>query len=188
MILLIDNYDSFVYNLARYVKELGHSCRVIRNDAITVSEIAHTICPTHIIISPGPGIPAKAGISIPIVRELGKRIPILGVCLGHQAIGEAFGASIIRAKKPMHGMASTIYHDNQGIFKGISNPLKVARYHSLVVSTDHLPDVLHVNAFSEKSEMMALQHKKLPIFGVQFHPESILTDQGYELLGRFLQT
>lgn len=187
MILLIDNYDSFVYNLARYVKELGFDCTVIRNDQITVQEIGETMKPKKIIISPGPCTPADAGISIDLIQQLGKDIPILGVCLGHQAIGQAFGASVVKAHKPMHGMASLITHNESGIFKGIDNPLRVARYHSLIISDANFPDQLEICARSKEHEIMAVRHKFHNIYGVQFHPESILTQQGYELLNHFLQ-
>lgn len=187
MILLIDNYDSFVYNLARYVEELGKKSLVVRNNEITIDEIISSVKPSHIIISPGPSTPLKAGISIPVVKQLGHKIPILGVCLGHQAIGAAFGATITQAIKPMHGMSSTIYHDNKGLFQGLKNPLIVGRYHSLIVSSEGLPSLLHVNAISHEGEIMAMQHKSLPIFGVQFHPESIMTAEGQQLIGKFFQ-
>jgi anthranilate synthase/aminodeoxychorismate synthase-like glutamine amidotransferase len=185
MILLIDNYDSFVYNLARYVGELGHPSQVLRNDALTLSDI-ETMQPSHIIISPGPSAPDDAGISMEVIREYGSTIPILGVCLGHQAIGQVYGGKITRACYPMHGKASRIIHDEKNIFSSLPNPLVVARYHSLIVSSDHLPSELKVTARCEKGEIMGLQHKTFPVFGVQFHPESILTEKGHALLERFL--
>lgn len=186
MILLIDNYDSFVYNLARYVGELGYSAKVIRNNAITISEIVH-LKPSHIIISPGPADPDKAGISMAVIKELGPKIPILGVCLGHQAIGQVYGMKIIRAQRPVHGKSCLIQHDGQNIFNGLPNPLKVGRYHSLIVEGNQIPPVLRVTAHDQQGEIMALQHKHYPVVGVQFHPESVLTDFGYDLLQNFLQ-
>jgi anthranilate synthase/aminodeoxychorismate synthase-like glutamine amidotransferase len=186
MIVLIDNYDSFVFNLARYVSELGYDYCVKRNDKITLKEIEN-LNPSHIIISPGPCTPLQAGISMPVIRHFSQReIPILGVCLGHQAIGEVYGGTIQRAKYPMHGKSALIQHNNMGLFAGLPNPLRVARYHSLIVSDDHFPEELTVTARCNAGEMMALQHKSKPIFGVQFHPESILTEQGHDLLNRFL--
>lgn len=186
MILLIDNYDSFVYNVARYVGELGRARMVKRNDAITLDEIAE-LKPSHIIISPGPCAPLQAGISMDVIREFGPKIPILGVCLGHQAIGQVYGGVVTRAKKPMHGKASIITHTAKTIFAGLDNPLQVARYHSLIVADEQLPDVLEVTARSVENEIMALQHRDYPVFGVQFHPESVLTQQGYQLLENFLR-
>ena len=186
MILLIDNYDSFVYNLARYVKELNHDYLVLRNDAVTMDEIETQIQPSHIIISPGPCTPNEAGISLPIVQKLYQQIPILGVCLGHQAIGQAFGGLVCNAQKPMHGMSSLITHNHGGLFSGLENPLPVGRYHSLIVAHENFPDSLQINATSAEGEIMALQHKTLPIYGVQFHPESILTPCGHTLIKRFL--
>lgn len=188
MIVLIDNYDSFVYNLARYVKELGHECTVVRNDQITAEEIIKLYAPTHIIISPGPCTPKESGVSLGVIEKLGQHLPILGVCLGHQAIGHVFGAAIIRAERPMHGKASLIWHTQTGLFENLENPLSVARYHSLIVAENNFPDVLSIDARSVEGEVMALHHKYLPIYGVQFHPESILTEGGYALLKRFLDT
>lgn len=185
MILLIDNYDSFVYNLARYVGELGHERMVKRNNAITLNEIA-LLQPSHIIISPGPCAPDQAGISLDIIRHFSAKIPILGVCLGHQAIGQAFGANISRAKFPMHGKSSIIQHDEKGLFLGLENPLSVARYHSLIVNEENLPKELIITARCPAGEIMALAHREFPVFGVQFHPESVLTNCGYELLKNFL--
>ncbi len=185
MILLIDNYDSFVYNLARYVGELGYARSVKRNDAITLSEIAE-LNPSHIIISPGPCAPEQAGISMAVIKEFGAHIPILGVCLGHQAIGQVYGGLVTRAKIPMHGKASLITHNERAIFSGLDNPLFVARYHSLIVSEENFPSVLGVTARSAEGEIMGIAHSEYPVFGVQFHPESVLTRQGYELLRNFL--
>ncbi|MGH7538662.1 MAG: anthranilate synthase component II [Gemmatimonadales bacterium] len=185
MILLIDNYDSFVYNLARYVRELGESPAVYRHDALTVSEIA-ALRPTHIILSPGPCSPAEAGISTEVVRQLGATTPILGVCLGHQCVGAAYGAEIVRAQRPMHGKASAIRHGGRGIFAGLPDPFFAARYHSLVIAPASLPADLRVIATAEDGEIMAVQHTRHPVLGVQFHPESVLTEHGYWLLERFL--
>ena len=186
MILVVDNYDSFVHNLARYVRELGWTTEVVRNDALTVEEAAE-LHPTHVVISPGPCTPNEAGISVPLVRRLGPLVPILGVCLGHQCIGQAFGGQIVRARRPMHGKASAIRHDGTGVFAGLPNPLRAARYHSLVVEPDHLPEELAVTARSEEGEIMALRHRRHPIVGVQFHPEAILTEHGHDLLRNFLE-
>jgi anthranilate synthase/aminodeoxychorismate synthase-like glutamine amidotransferase len=185
MILLIDNYDSFVFNLARYVSELGYEKIVYRNNKLTLDDIKR-MQPSHIIISPGPCAPDSAGISLDIIRYLGPTIPLLGVCLGHQAIGQVFGGKVVRARYPMHGKASLITHDAQHIFAGLPNPLQAARYHSLIVSEDNLPDVLAVTAKSSEGEIMGLRHKQLPVYGVQFHPESVLTQQGHQLLKNFL--
>lgn len=186
MILLIDNYDSFVFNLARYVKELGGWCDVVRNDAITIDEIAH-LSPSHIILSPGPCTPNEAGISIDIVIKLGSRFPILGICLGHQAIAQAYGGTITRAVNPMHGKSANVRHDTLGLFKNLKNPLRVGRYHSLIVSDKNLPDELLVCARSEDHEIMAIRHRYLPVYGFQFHPESVLTEHGYDMMERFLE-
>jgi len=185
MILLIDNYDSFVYNLARYVRELGDTPLVCRNDAISLSEIAR-LSPSHIIISPGPCSPNEAGISIDVVRRFGASIPMLGVCLGHQAIGAAFGAAIVRARQPMHGKVSQIHHDRTGVFASLPSPFRATRYHSLAVSSASFPTVLRVTATADDGEIMALEHREHPVVGVQFHPESALTEHGYRLLDRFL--
>lgn len=187
MILLIDNYDSFVYNLARYVSELGYEPIVKRNDAMTIADIV-SLQPSHIIISPGPCAPDQAGISLEVIRQLGSKIPLLGVCLGHQAIGQAYGGIVTRAKHPMHGKSSLIQHDGSGVFLGIENPLQVARYHSLIVSDDSFPESLRVTARCALGEIMGIQHKEYPVFGVQFHPESVLTKCGYKLLENFLFT
>lgn len=188
MILLIDNYDSFVYNLARYLEELGREVRVIRNDAVTADQIL-AMAPEAIVISPGPCTPDEAGVSLEVIEKLGAKIPILGVCLGHQAIGQTFGGEVARAVKPLHGKTSDIDHDGSGIFEGLPSPLKVTRYHSLVV---HLPEAergltpLVVNAVAPDGEVMAFQHCQYPIFGVQFHPEAVLTEGGHKLLENFL--
>jgi len=185
MILLIDNYDSFVYNLARYVQELGEEPVVRRHDAIAVDEII-TLAPSHIIISPGPCSPHEAGISTEVVRRIGRRIPILGVCLGHQCIGAAYGGEIVRAGIPMHGKTSRIHHSGGGLFAGLPNPFTATRYHSLVIAPASVPASLQVTATSEDGEIMAVQHVEHPVYGVQFHPESVLTEHGYRLLDHFL--
>jgi anthranilate synthase/aminodeoxychorismate synthase-like glutamine amidotransferase len=185
MILLIDNYDSFVYNIARYVRELGHEAIVRRHDALTLDDIAG-LAPSHIIVSPGPCTPAEAGISTDVVRRFGPSIPILGVCLGHQCIGAAYGARIVRAGRPMHGKVSEVTHDGLGIFTGLPSPFHATRYHSLVIAPDSVPDALRVTARSEDGEIMAVAHREHPTIGVQFHPESALTEFGYVLLGAFL--
>jgi anthranilate synthase/aminodeoxychorismate synthase-like glutamine amidotransferase len=185
MILLIDNYDSFVYNLARYVRELGETPLVRRHDAVTVDEVLG-LDPSHIIISPGPCSPREAGISTELVRRAGERIPILGVCLGHQCIGAAYGAEIVRAGVPMHGKISRISHQGAGIFSGLPSPFIATRYHSLVIAPASMPTSLRVTATSEDGEIMAVQHADHPVYGVQFHPESVLTEHGYRLLDHFL--
>lgn len=184
--LLIDNYDSFVHNLARYIRELGCDTKVYRNDAITISEISQ-LDPEYIIISPGPCDPDQAGISLKLINYFYDKKPILGVCLGHQAIGQAFGGKVTRALKPMHGKQSVITHNQKNIFTKIPNPLSVARYHSLIVSDNDFPDQLEATAYSEDGEIMALRHKKYPVFGVQFHPESIITHHGYSILENFMK-
>jgi anthranilate synthase/aminodeoxychorismate synthase-like glutamine amidotransferase len=185
MILLIDNYDSFVYNLARYVQELGGEALVRRHDAIGVEEIFR-LAPSHIIISPGPCSPNEAGISTEVVRQVGPRIPILGVCLGHQCIGAAYGGEIVRARVPMHGKTSRIHHSGTGLFAGLPTPFTATRYHSLVIAPASIPPTLQVTATSEDGEIMAVQHLQHPVYGVQFHPESVLTEHGYRLLDHFL--
>ena len=185
MILLIDNYDSFVYNLARYVRELGQATEVRRHDAVTCEGI-YALAPTHIIISPGPCTPAEAGVSTEVVRRLGADTPILGVCLGHQCIGAAYGAQIVRAKHPMHGKTSRISHDGTGIFTAIPTPVIATRYHSLVLEPASLPPDLQVTATADDGEIMAVRHRLHPVVGVQFHPESVLTECGYRLLANFL--
>jgi anthranilate synthase/aminodeoxychorismate synthase-like glutamine amidotransferase len=185
MILLIDNYDSFVYNLARYVRELGEVPVVRRHDATTVEEIL-ALRPSHIIISPGPCSPAEAGISTEVVRQVGPEIPILGVCLGHQCIGAAYGAEIVRAGRPMHGKTSRVHHRGTGLFSGLPTPFYATRYHSLVIAPGSVPPDLEVLATSEDGEIMAVQHARHPVYGVQFHPESVLTEHGYRLVDHFL--
>jgi para-aminobenzoate synthetase component 2 len=185
MILLIDNYDSFVFNLARYCRELHFATTVVRNDALSIADII-MLNPSHIILSPGPCTPDEAGITIAVIQHFSGVIPILGVCLGHQAIAQAFGGVITRAKSPLHGKSTAIKHHQQAIFAGLSNPLQVGRYHSLIVSNDHFPDKLAITAESTDGEIMACQHLLHQTFGVQFHPESILTPEGKQLLNNFL--
>jgi anthranilate synthase/aminodeoxychorismate synthase-like glutamine amidotransferase len=187
MILLIDNYDSFVHNLARYVRELGGDAVVIRNDDITVEGVEE-LAPTHIIISPGPCSPAEAGISTELVQRLGPTTPILGVCLGHQCIGAAYGGSILRAGRPVHGRTSLIEHDGTSVFAGLPSPLEVTRYHSLVIPPGAVPSSLRVTATArDDGEIMAVEHREHPVTGVQFHPESAATQYGYAMLDRFLR-
>ncbi len=186
MILMLDNYDSFTYNLVQYFQELGQRVLVYRNDAITVKEI-EKIKPQKIVISPGPGRPEDAGISVELIRELSGKIPILGVCLGHQAIGYTFGGKIVRAKKLMHGKVSKIYHNKKDIFRNIPNPFTATRYHSLLVENKALPECLEITAWTREEEIMGLKHKAYPLWGVQFHPESILTQSGKAILDNFLK-
>ena len=186
IVCVIDNYDSFTYNLVQYLGELGASVQVVRNDAASVGEVA-AIKPERIVISPGPGRPEDAGITMAVVRDLGERTPILGVCLGHQAIGAAFGGHVVRAGVPMHGKTSIIEHNGRGVFSGISEAFPASRYHSLVVSEDGLPDTLEVTARTKEDRIiMGLRHRTWPVHGVQFHPESILTGEGHKLLRNFL--
>lgn len=185
MVLLIDNYDSFVYNLARYVRELGEAPLVRRNDAMAVDDILE-LAPSHVIISPGPCSPAEAGISTDVVRRVGQTIPVLGVCLGHQCIGAAYGGEVIRAPSIMHGKLSEVTHDSQTIFRSIKNPFAAMRYHSLVINPEHLPADLSISARAADNVIMGVRHKRFPVEGVQFHPESILTDEGKKLLKNFL--
>jgi anthranilate synthase component 2 len=185
VILVIDNYDSFTYNLVQFLGELGADLKVVRNDAITVGEI-RALAPEKIIISPGPCTPNEAGISLDVIRELGPEIPILGVCLGHQAIGQAYGGTVERAPYLMHGKVSPISHGGEGLFEGIPSPMTATRYHSLVVRRDDLPEDLEVTAETEDGLVMGLKHKTHPVYGVQFHPESILTQGGKQLLANFL--
>jgi anthranilate synthase/aminodeoxychorismate synthase-like glutamine amidotransferase len=185
-ILLIDNYDSFVYNLARYVSELGWRREVVRNDAITLDEI-EALAPSHIIISPGPCTPDEAGISNQVIQYFGTTIPTLGVCLGHQCIGQVYGGQVVRAKRPIHGKTSLIEHDGQGIFNDLPSPLRATRYHSLIVSEEGLPEALIVSARCPQGEIMGLRHHQYPVVGVQFHPEAVLTEGGYKLLQNFLE-
>ncbi|KPD03881.1 aminodeoxychorismate synthase component II [Moellerella wisconsensis] len=190
MLLLIDNYDSFTYNLYQYFCELDTEVVVKRNDEITLVDIEQ-LAPTHIVISPGPCTPNEAGISLEVIKHFAGEIPILGICLGHQAIGQAFGASVVQAREVMHGKTSAIHHNQQGVFKGLNRPLTVTRYHSLVVAAETLPAAFEVTAWSlnngDIDEIMGIRHKTLPIEGVQFHPESILSEQGHLLLSNFLK-
>ncbi|MBO9312739.1 MAG: aminodeoxychorismate/anthranilate synthase component II [Chloroflexus sp.] len=184
-VLLIDNYDSFTYNLYQYLCELGAEVEVVRNDQITVTEVAQRH-PDRIVISPGPCTPAEAGISVEVIRRLGSHIPILGVCLGHQAIGAAYGGTVVRAPMVMHGKLSPIYHNAQGVFAGLPSPFQATRYHSLVVRREDLPAELEITAWTEDGIIMGLRHRSLPVEGVQFHPESIMTDHGKQMLANFL--
>lgn len=186
MILLIDNYDSFVHNLARYVRELGEDAVVCRNDAVSIDDV-RALAPSHVVVSPGPCSPAEAGISTEVVRVLGPSLPILGVCLGHQCIGAAYGGDVVRAARPMHGRASPIVHDGTGLFAGLPSPFQAARYHSLVIAPASMPAVLRVTATAgDDGAVMAVEHRVHPVVGVQFHPESAATEYGYALLDRFL--
>ncbi len=190
MLLMIDNYDSFTFNLVQYLGELGQQVQVVRNDALTVDGI-RALHPERIVISPGPCTPNEAGVSLDVLRELAGAVPILGVCLGHQAIGQAFGGKVVRARQIMHGKTSAIRHTGAGVFRGLPDPFAATRYHSLVVEKDSVPDCLEVTAWTEHAdgridEIMGLRHKTLPIEGVQFHPESILTQHGHALLRNFL--
>jgi anthranilate synthase/aminodeoxychorismate synthase-like glutamine amidotransferase len=185
MILLIDNYDSFTYNLYQYLCELGATVRVARNDKIALAEIER-LAPEQIVISPGPCTPAEAGVSIDLIRRFGAHIPILGVCLGHQAIGEAYGGVVIRAPKVMHGKTAPVIHGGQGVLSGLPSPFTATRYHSLIVERSSLPDCLEITAESEDGLIMALRHREHPVEGVQFHPESILTEHGHDLLKTFM--
>jgi anthranilate synthase component 2 len=186
MLLMIDNYDSFTYNLVQYFGELGEEVKVFRNDEITLGEIA-ALHPARIVISPGPCSPAEAGISVAAIREFAGKIPLLGVCLGHQSIGVAFGGEIVRAQQLMHGKTSPVHHTDQGVFHGLPNPLTVTRYHSLAIRRDTLPACLEVTAWTDDGEIMGVRHRELAVEGVQFHPESILTERGHDLLRNFLQ-
>jgi anthranilate synthase component 2 len=190
MLLMIDNYDSFTYNLVQYFRELGADVQVYRNDEISIEEIER-LAPSHLVISPGPCTPNEAGISMSAIRSFAGKIPILGICLGHQCIGQVFGGKVIRAKNVMHGKTSLIYHQNTSVFSGLPNPQTATRYHSLIVAADTLPDCLEVTAWSqntagEREEIMGIRHKTLAVEGVQFHPESILTEEGHALLANFL--
>ena len=191
MLLMIDNYDSFTYNVVQYLGELGADVKVVRNDELSVGEI-QALQPERIVVSPGPCTPSEAGISIEAIEDFGGKLPILGVCLGHQSIGQAFGGDVVRARQVMHGKTSAVYHNNTGVFEGLNNPLTVTRYHSLVVKLETLPDCLEVTAWTQHAdgsvdEIMGLRHKTLNIEGVQFHPESILSEQGHELFANFLK-
>ena len=186
MLLMIDNYDSFTYNLVQYFAELGEEVKVYRNDAISIKEIA-AMKPARIVISPGPCSPAEAGISVAAITEFAGKVPLLGVCLGHQSIGAAFGGEVIHAKQLMHGKTSPVLHKSGGVFAGLPSPLTVTRYHSLAIRRDNLPECLEVTAWTEDGEIMGVRHRTLNVEGVQFHPESILTECGHALLKNFLQ-
>jgi anthranilate synthase component II len=185
MLLMIDNYDSFTYNLVQYFGELGEEVNVYRNDEITVETVA-SLRPSHIVVSPGPCTPNEAGISVPLIKALAGKTPILGVCLGHQAIGQAFGGKIVHARQLMHGKTSAIHHDGRGVFQGLPEPFTATRYHSLVIEKSTLPASLEVTAWTDDGEIMGVRHKDLGVEGVQFHPESILTEHGHRLLRNFL--
>jgi anthranilate synthase component II len=190
MLLMIDNYDSFTYNLVQYLGELGVEVRVVRNDELTVAQVAD-LKPERIVVSPGPCTPNEAGISVPAIRELAGRIPILGVCLGHQSIGQAFGGKIVKARQVMHGKTSPICHRGQGVFAGLESPFEATRYHSLVIERDSIPECLEITAWTAREdgsidEIMGVRHRDLPVQGVQFHPESILTRHGHDLLRNFI--
>jgi anthranilate synthase component 2 len=191
MLLMIDNYDSFTYNVVQYLGELGCEVQVVRNDEITVADIA-TLAPERIVISPGPCTPNEAGISMDVIREYAGKLPVLGICLGHQSIGQVFGGEVVRARQVMHGKTSPIHHRGEGVFKGLSQPFEATRYHSLVVARESLPDCLEITAWTqtedgEVDEIMGLRHRELAVEGVQFHPESILTAHGHDLLRNFLE-
>ncbi|HOM71583.1 MAG TPA: aminodeoxychorismate/anthranilate synthase component II [Armatimonadota bacterium] len=186
MILMIDNYDSFTYNLVQYLGEMGQELKVFRNDKITIEDI-EMMAPDSIIISPGPCTPKEAGVSVDVIKHFAGRIPILGVCLGHQSIGYAFGGEVVRADRLMHGKTSMIHHDNKGVFAGLPNPFQATRYHSLVVRRKTMPECLEITAETDIGEVMGIRHKELPVEGVQFHPESILTSHGKELLSNFVR-
>jgi len=191
MILMIDNYDSFTYNVVQYLGELGADTKVVRNDEISVAQVA-ALAPEKIVVSPGPCTPNEAGISVATIEHFAGKTPLLGICLGHQSIGQAYGGKIVRARQVMHGKTSSIYHADKGVFRGLSNPYQATRYHSLVIDKDSLPDCLEVTAWTqtedgEVDEIMGVRHKTLDVEGVQFHPESILTEHGHDLLRNFLE-
>ena len=186
MLLMIDNYDSFTYNLVQYLGELGEDVRVFRNDKITIQEIRE-LAPDLIVISPGPCTPNEAGVSVAAIKEFAGKIPILGVCLGHQSIGAAFGGDIIRAPRLMHGKTSLIHHDGKGVYEGLPNPFTATRYHSLVIKKETLPFCLEISSWTDEGEIMGVRHKEYDVEGVQFHPESILTEAGKDLLRNFLK-
>ena len=185
MILVIDNYDSFTYNIVQYLCEMGCDLRVVRNDALTTDEIA-ALRPEKLLISPGPCSPEQAGVSVEVIRRFAGQIPLLGVCLGHQSIGHAFGGNIVRAGRLMHGKTSPIRHDGRGVFEGLPSPFEAIRYHSLLIDRDTLPDCLEVSAETAEGEIMGVRHRTLPVEGVQFHPESVLTEHGKRLLANFV--
>jgi anthranilate synthase/aminodeoxychorismate synthase-like glutamine amidotransferase len=186
MIVMIDNYDSFTYNLVQYLGEMGEELRVFRNDEITVDDVL-AMQPDQVIISPGPCTPHEAGISVPMIEAAAGKIPLLGVCLGHQSIGQAFGGEIVRAGRLMHGKTSPIYHDGKGVFAGLPSPFDATRYHSLVIRRETLPECLEITAETDIGEIMGVRHRELPVEGVQFHPESVLTEHGKELLANFVR-
>ena len=186
MLLMIDNYDSFTYNLVQYFGELGQAVKVFRNDAISLADIA-ALKPDYLVISPGPCAPAQAGISLAAIREFAGKIPLLGVCLGHQAIGEAFGGRVVYAQRLMHGKVSPVHHTDVGTFRGLPNPLSCTRYHSLAIERNSLPDDLQITAWTDDGEIMGVRHKRLAVEGVQFHPESILTERGHDMLNNFIE-
>ncbi len=186
MLLMIDNYDSFTYNLVQYFGELGEEVKVVRNDEITLEQVSQ-LMPACVVISPGPCTPDEAGISLQLIQHYGGSLPLLGVCLGHQSIGQAFGGRIIRAKQVMHGKVSPIFHENSGVFRGLPNPFMATRYHSLIIERESLPDCLEITAWTETGEIMGIRHRTLTIEGVQFHPESVLSEHGHQLLKNFLQ-
>jgi anthranilate synthase/aminodeoxychorismate synthase-like glutamine amidotransferase len=186
MLLIIDNYDSFTYNLVQYFGELGVEMKIFRNDALTVADVKK-LAPEKICISPGPCTPNEAGISLELIRELGPTTPILGVCLGHQSIGQIYGGDVVRADRLMHGKTSPIHHNGSSVFAGLPNPFEATRYHSLIVKRETLPDCLEITAWTAENEIMGLRHKEHPVHGVQFHPESILTENGKQILETFLK-
>ena len=186
MLLLVDNYDSFTYNLVQYLGEMGQELKVFRNDKITIGEI-EALAPDRIVISPGPCTPKEAGISVDCVKHFAGKIPILGVCLGHQSIGYAFGGEVVRAERLMHGKTSMIHHDGDGVFRGLPNPFQATRYHSLIVRRETMPECLKITAETDQREVMGVRHREFPVEGVQFHPESILTQHGKELLANFVK-
>ena len=191
MLLMIDNYDSFTYNVVQYLGELGADVKVVRNDELTVAEI-EALNPERIVVSPGPCTPNEAGVSVPVLKHFAGKLPILGICLSHQSIGQAFGGDVVRARQVMHGKTSPVYHEGLGVFAGLNNPLTVTRYHSLVISRDTLPDCLELTAWTQHDdggvdEIMGVRHREYMIEGVQFHPESILSEQGHEMLANFLK-
>ena len=186
MLLMIDNYDSFTYNLVQYLGELGADVRVFRNDELVLAEVA-ALRPSAVVISPGPCAPEQAGISVALIQEFAGKVPILGVCLGHQAIGAAFGGRIVHAKRVMHGKTSPIHHDGRGVFRGLSDPFTATRYHSLAIERETLPECLDVTAWTDDGEIMGVRHKRCALEGVQFHPESIFTESGHRLLRNFLE-
>ena len=186
MLLILDNYDSFTYNLVQYFGELGAEMKIFRNDALTVDEVK-ALAPQRICISPGPCTPNEAGISLELIRALGATTPILGVCLGHQSIGQVYGGDVVRADRLMHGKTSPIHHNGTSVFTGLPSPFEATRYHSLIVKRETLPDCLEITAWTEEGEIMGLRHKEHPVHGVQFHPESILTENGKQMLENFLR-